>query len=183
MSARVREWAPKWADPGTALIWTDHEDRHVFGTVWCDGPWVGTRWVTLTDGSVALVKPTLSGRHAGRVEQERRFGPDWQRRVTRMLDLLSRSTVWTSVHAQPYSSPELAHLQRNAVRYHVDQDCAAELDERQWSPAGEGGASFVRNLLRQRDGYDVPLRHVEQALERLCPKCTGQPAAQLQATG
>lgn len=184
-SARVREWAPEWADPGTALVWTDHDDASLWGTVWCAGPKNGTRWCTLSDGSVALVKVGMSGRHAGQVYQEARHEPGWQRRVIRALDLLHNSTVWTSTHAVPYSVCELAHATYQRTTVHVDRDCCAELDESRWRSSGEGGTEYVRALLRSgTDRYGNEIdghRKIEDTMGQLCPKCIGDLAGSVAA--
>ena len=141
MSARKpREWAPKWADPGTALVWEDHEDRHLFGTVWSAGPQSGTRRVTLSDGTIALVKVGMSGRDAGTVREIVRHDPQWQGRIVRALGRLTRARalmVSDEEEWRPMAGHRDGGWTRRWVRYHVDgcqhaqrAACSAEQDVR-----------------------------------------------------
>jgi hypothetical protein len=168
--------------PGDVLLWTDWDGTEHIGTVWCDGPKVGTRWAIEDDGSIALLKPWMSGRRAGQIDQDRRFPPDWQGRVIRTLDLLHRSMVWHASTETHYSDPPLAHLTYLRKTVHISPECADEHDDRgAWTkgyyrgPGGTPGRYLVKQALRggtdARGNERDPLRAVESLMAELCPKC------------
>ncbi len=196
MSARkVREWAPKWADPGTALIWEDHQDRHVFGTVWSDGPVTGSRWVTLSDGSIALVKVGMSGRSAGEVRELVRHHPEWQRRMVRALDRLATARGLMCSDEEQEHPAETRTYEGGTytmpawtskwTRYHIDGCEHAERAPR-WDDLDWRNQDGTRTYCGpERGWHSWLLAHLAADVHRtpdLCHCITGE-ATELAATG
>jgi hypothetical protein len=124
---RAREWAPKFADPGTTLTVTGYQnDAPAAGIVWSSGPGTGTRWLVLEDGSLSLVKVGFSGRDKGEVRELVRRPRDWQAQVVRALGALSRAPgVRASDHERwvPMDGHRDGGYTHKWARFHL-RDCA-----------------------------------------------------------
>jgi len=166
----VKDWAPGWADPGTALEG---------GYVWSLGPGAGERWVLLPDGGLLLVRATrvsdatrkryaLAGQPlpadlVGTVDVLDRFDAGWQGRMVRLMSDLDGARLWGGTFGD----------------LHTSQACATrEMTRRGLEPnwivkgRGELASTHILDCLRG----DHPTQSLAAMVHRLHVDCT--PAAE-----
>lgn len=181
---RQRDFTPKWADPGTTLVWERHSDTDPerIGEVWSAGPMVGTRWVI--DGSdYVLVRV---GRSAGEVRELGRRDSAWQRRMVTVLDRLSRYGLAASDHTRwrPLEGHRHGGYDHSWTRYHV---AGCEHAERPPTVAEEcirrddGSVTHVSLALGWHRWLLVQLSDNRADRLDLCGCLTGEPAEKVTA--